>query len=267
MLEKSSNFLPDPESKVRMRQKFVLAVFTIAAALAISLSLPKPSVNATMPSTPVVVELFTSEGCSSCPPADRLLAQLQQKHQLENAELLLLGEHVDYWNGLGWRDRFSSGDFTERQKDYARALRLSSAYTPQAVVDGHVDVLGSDESGLERAILRAAGVPKTARVSLKWSGDDQVNVAVANAPNGRVLLAVTEDDLTTQVDAGENGGRTLHHSAVVRQLRELGPAANGAYESAVKINWKPEWKRANCRIIVFVQSDTGPVLGAASLKL
>src|SRR4051794_12486359 len=103
----------------------------------------------------VVVELFTSEGCSSCPPADALLRD-QQARGLPDADLVLLGEHVDYWNHLGWRDAFSSAQFTARQQDYVAHLRLASAYTPQAVVDGRAELIGSDESELHRAITASA---------------------------------------------------------------------------------------------------------------
>ena len=249
-----------------MRRKLVLGLITVAIAIAVSLSVPRPSMKANTVSTPVVVELFTSEGCSSCPPADRLLAELQQQHTLDNAELILLGEHVDYWNELGWKDRFSSADFTERQRQYARSIGLDSPYTPQAVVDGHVDVLGSDPSKLKRAIRRAAGEPKPAQVELKWAGSNRLQVSVTNAEKARVLLAITEDDLTTAVGGGENGGHTLHHSAVVRELRDLGQAKNGTFQKEIGVDWRPDWKRANSRVAVLVQLGNGQVLGAASLK-
>jgi hypothetical protein len=249
-----------------MRQKIVLALITIAVAIAIALSVPRPSINANNVPTPVVIELFTSEGCSSCPPADRLLSDLQQQHTRDNAELILLGEHVDYWNNLGWKDRFSSGDFTDRQREYATSLGLPSAYTPQMVVDGHIDVLGNDQHSLEGAIGRAASTPKPARVALKWSAPNLLNVSVDNAAKGRILLAITEDNLSTQVGAGENGGTTLRHAAVVRQLQSLGTTKDGKYQNEVKLNWSPDWKRDNTRVIVLVQLADSQVVGAASLK-
>jgi hypothetical protein len=249
-----------------MRRKFVLALITVAVVIAIAVTLPKAPGNANTVPTPVVVELFTSEGCSSCPPADRLLLELQHQHTLENAELILLGEHVDYWNRLGWKDRFSSADFTERQRRYVNNLGLRSAYTPQAVVDGQVDVLGSDQRGLERAILRAASSPKPAKINLTWPAPDRLGISVVNAEQGRVVLAVTEDDLTTDVGGGENGGRTLHHAAVVRELRELGKSKDGTYQNDVTLNWRPDWKRSNSRVVVFVQRGDGQVLGASSLS-
>ncbi len=249
-----------------MRNKLLLALLTIAVMVAIAFNLPESKGNTNKPITPVVVELFTSEGCSSCPPADKLLIELQQQHTLDNAELILLGEHVDYWNGLGWKDRFSSAAYTERQKQYVRAMRLSSAYTPQAVVDGHIDVLGSDEGGLEKAIARAADNPKPAKVSLSWKSSGLLRISVTDAPDARVLLAITEDGLTTQVDAGENGGRTLRHAAVVRELREIGTTKSGSYDGDVKVDWRPEWQASNSRAIVLAQTGSGQVLGAAALK-
>ena len=249
-----------------MRNKVLLACLAVAVLVAIATNLPESRGNSNVAITPVVVELFTSEGCSSCPPADKLLMKLQQQHSLENAELTLLGEHVDYWNGLGWKDRFSSAAFTERQRQYVGAMRLSSAYTPQAVVDGHIDVLGSDEGALERAVLRAASTPKPAQVSLNHAEGDALEVKVANAENARVLLAITEDELTTQVDAGENGGRTLHHAAVVRELRELAKTKDGRYAGEVKVSWRPEWKAGNLRVVVLAQLSNGQVVGAASVK-
>jgi hypothetical protein len=249
-----------------MRPKLVLAIITVAGVVAIGLNMSKTRVDANAVSTPVVVELFTSEGCSSCPPADRLLGELQQQHTLKNAELILLGEHVDYWNELGWKDRFSSAEFTERQRQYASSLRLESAYTPQAVVDGRFDVVGNDQSGLERAIVRAASSPKPAQVSLSWSEEKLLHVAAANAFDSHVLLAVTEDDLSTQVGAGENGGRTLRHAAVVRELRDLGATKNGEFQTEVKLDWRPEWKKSNSHVVVLVQTANRQLVGAASVN-
>src|SRR5579871_3134619 len=110
--------------------------------------------------TPVVVELFTSEGCSSCPPADAVLARLKHDQPVEGAEVIALSEHVDYWNYIGWSDPFSSHDFSARQSGYARAFRLNEVYTPQAVIDGRAEILGSDQGRAEEEIARAARTPK-----------------------------------------------------------------------------------------------------------
>ncbi len=249
-----------------MQRIVILALLAIAISAGMVFVFPGPRVNANTIPTPVVVELFTSEGCSSCPPADKLLGQLQRQQKLENAELILLGEHVDYWNGLGWKDRFSSPTFTERQRQYVGSMNLQSAYTPQAVVDGHIDVVGNDERGLEKAILRSASTPKLGVVSLQWTAPGLLHVRVTNSQNAQVLLAITEDDLSTQVGGGENGGRVLRHAAVVRELRRLATTKQGSYEGDVKVAWQPEWKPDNLRAIVLVQLGNGQVLGAASLK-
>lgn len=233
--------------------------------LAIALALLTTTSRA---ATPVVVELFTSEGCSSCPPADALLSKLHQSGTVEGAEVLILGEHVDYWNHLGWSDRFSSAGFTQRQGEYARRFDLDSSYTPQMVIDGRTELVGNDERGVRRQLALAAHAPKPAQVKLSWNGDSllQVDVNTANGDDEKVLLAITEDGLSTQVGNGENGGRTLRHSGVVRELREVGQVHHGQFASVVKAARHPDWKSENLRAVVFVQkSGHGDITGAASL--
>ena len=216
----------------------------------------------------VVVELFTSEGCSSCPPADALLSKLRLAGTVEGAEVLVLGEHVDYWNRLGWADRFSSAALTQRQGDYARRFALDSSYTPQMVIDGHAELVGNDERGVHRQLAMAALLPKPAQVQLSWNGDGQLEVAIAGAgeDGARVLLAITEDGLSTQVGGGENGGRTLRHSGVVRELREIGSLRHGQFSSTVKPSHHSDWKTENLRAVVFVQkAGNNDILGASSL--
>ncbi len=187
---------------------------------------------------PVVVELFTSEGCSSCPPADAVLLDLSRHTQDGGSDLILLGEHVDYWNYIGWTDRFSSAQFSDRQSEYAKKFHLGSVYTPQMVIDGHVQFVGNDVSEVQRKIQQEAQQPKPAQVSLKWEGKSRLNIKVQSptAPHSKVLLAVTEDGLSTSVGSGENGGRTLHHAAVVRQLRDLGSANKSIFETTVDVS-------------------------------
>jgi hypothetical protein len=224
--------------------------------------------NSTAARNPVVVELFTSEGCSSCPPADRLLARLQSQHTLAGAELILLGEHVDYWNDLGWKDRFAQHSFTERQEQYGRTLP-AQVYTPQMVVDGHIDVAGNDDSAVERSITTAAKTEKAARVKLNWSAPDQLGVAVDGAEaHAGVLLFITEDNLSTQVKSGENGGTTLHHAAVVRELRRLGETTNSSFQQSVKLTLDPQWQKLALRAIVLVQQQRSEkILGASALPM
>ncbi len=211
-------------------------------------------------STAVVVELFTSEGCSSCPPADALLARLAREG-LPGTRVLGLSEHVDYWNGPGWRDPFSSRVFTERQEDYARRLGVDTVYTPQAVVDGEAQVLGGDEASLRAAILRAARAPRGTLV-LRRSPE---GVAVEGAwPGGRavVRVALVEDGVESRVTGGENAGRMLRHDGVVRWLGTAGEG-DGAWRGAVAL---PPAGRGRLRVIAFAQSTrTGRVLAAGEL--
>lgn len=226
--------------------------------------------SSTQTSNPVLVELFTSEGCSRCPPADAVLAKLRERHLPGQGQLLLLGEHVDYWNHLGWSDPFSSPAFSQRQNDYARILHLDSVYTPQMVIDGRVEVIGSDANAVNANIDAAAKTPKPANILMQRAGSGpQIHITVdkAGAQASRVMLAITEDALTTSVEEGENGGRTLHHAAVVRQLRTLGTTAQGAFAGDAEIAPQPGWKPENITVIVFVQDERhGTILGGASLK-
>jgi len=215
--------------------------------------------------TPVVVELFTSEGCSSCPPADALLMKLSQQQAGAGTELVLLGEHVDYWNYIGWTDRFSSAQFSQRQSDYGRALH-SSVYTPQMVIDGSTEFVGSDASVARRNIAAAAKDPKRAQVTLRWDSNNRLHISVqsSSTEHSTVLLAVTEDGLSTSVEAGENGGRTLNHAAVVRQLREIGAVDKGALEANVDATPHAGWDAAKLKIVVLVQDPASmKILGAA----
>jgi hypothetical protein len=212
--------------------------------------------------------LFTSEGCSSCPPADALLSKLGQSGAIEGAEVLILGEHVDYWNHLGWADRFSLAGVSQRQGEYAHRFKLDSSYTPQMVIDGHAELVGNDESGVRRQLTLAAHARKLAKVKLSWNKDDQLQVEIdgTSEGNGQVLLAITEDGLSTQVGKGENGGRTLRHSGVVRELREIGSLRQGQFSAAVKTAPHPDWKSENLRAVVFVQKPGhGDIIGAASV--
>jgi hypothetical protein len=240
-------------------------VFPVAFALLMSATLA----NAQTPAPgPVVIELFTSEGCSSCPPADRMLAQLQNQHKLGNAELIVLGEHVDYWNSLGWQDRFSQHSLTQRQESYARVSN-TQVYTPELVVDGQPSDTGSDPAAILRSINGSARRPKQAQVSTDWAGPGQLRVSVANGGNGNaVLLFVTEDDLSTKVKAGENGGTTLHHAAVVRQVRRLGETRKGSFNDTAAIKWDPDWQPKAVRFLVLVQerNGAGKIVGAAAVK-
>lgn len=216
----------------------------------------------------VVIELFTSEGCSSCPPADALLTRLGHGKSSNGAEVIPLGFHVDYWNYLGWQDRFSSHAFSERQEKYAARFN-EGPYTPQLVVDGESQLVGSDSAGAENAIVQAASRLQESDVELSWESPDKLLVvatAKENAPSAQVLMAITEDSLASNVAAGENGGHVLHHSAVVRDLRLLGQLSHGRLQIEVPIKSAKDWKPQDLRLVVFLQgAPVGPIIGAASI--
>jgi len=232
------------------------------------------------PRVPVLAELFTSEGCSSCPAADDLLRRLIAEQPIDGVEVLGLSEHVDYWDRLGWKDPFSSRRFTDRQQAYARVFGSDRIYTPQLVIDGRLEVVGSDWQQVRRAIVESAKRPHCAIVvSASVSADGRtatVRAAVTGVPrevsrNGAtLLLAVVEDDLATDVARGENARRRLHHAAVVRVLEEagsLGPASTSG-EFTQTIDIESGWRRDRLRIVAFLQNArTRAVVGAGSARL
>jgi hypothetical protein len=219
---------------------------------------------------PVVIELFTSEGCSSCPPAEAMLTKLSTQRDTSIAHLILLEEHVTYWNSSKFTDRFSNQQFTDRQAAYVKDMRLETEYTPQVVIDGHLQTSGNKPATVQQLILQQAKESKPTTVSLKLVSPDRLDVIV-QGPAGtkaQVLFAVTEDHLVTDVHGGENQGRTLQHDAVVRVMESLGTLSNGQLEKTVKIPTNREWKGTDLRAIVLVQDkNSGAMLGAATLPL
>ncbi|HYL92611.1 MAG TPA: DUF1223 domain-containing protein [Alphaproteobacteria bacterium] len=216
----------------------------------------------------VVVELFTSEGCSSCPPADRLLASLEQERSTNGAEIIPLGFHVDYWDFQGWRDRFDSPAYTSRQEQYAERFHIQGPYTPQMVIDGEEEFVGSSSSHARSAIASAAASPQLAEIEISAPKPDSLAVKVtAPGPStAQVLFAITEDNLESKVAAGENGGHVLRHAAVVRDLRVLGRLDRGSLQVSVPLKLDASWKKQDLRYVVFVQDGTlGKIGGAASL--
>jgi hypothetical protein len=253
-----------------MKRIFALATLVVAV-ISVCVVVVAKTTDAGLPRKAVVVELFTSEGCSSCPPADELLGHLRHDLSAKNIQVIPLGFHVDYWDGLGWKDRFSSASFTQRQEQYARNLKVDGPYTPEMVVDGAVEFVGNDAERAQGAIRQEAAQPEIATVKISPAITDQLAVQVKSPVSGGegvVMLAITEDNLATQVGAGENGGRTLHHAAVVRELRPLGKLHEGSFEATVPLKLEKEWKHADLRAIVFVQqAPSGRIEGATSVAL
>ena len=217
---------------------------------------------------PVVVELFTSEGCSSCPPADALLRDLEARQPIAGVEIIPLGFHVDYWDELGWKDRFSSAAYTRRQHDYGARFRLESVYTPQMVVGGRFELVGNDAARVLELIRQRAAAPR-AQVELSRAADGALEIQVTGAaPGSRILVAVTEGSLGTSVRAGENRGRELRHTAVAHWLRDLGATRDAPFQARVALPVNGDWRRQNLRAVVWVQRpDAGEIVGAATLAL
>lgn len=227
---------------------------------------------------PVLVELFTSEGCSSCPPADRVLQKMQEHQPVANALVIPLSEHVDYWNYIGWTDPFSSAANSERQRGYAGSFGLDSVYTPQMVVNGRAEFVGSDRARAEAAIEQAADAPHAviqAKADPLDGSHVRIRIRVDNLPSIRrddtaeVLLAVAEDRLHSSVARGENAGRSLNHTAVLRRLRPVGTASPGqSFVANPSLTIDPAWKRNDLTAAVFVQERAGRrVLGTAAVPL
>lgn len=254
-----------------MRFKYLLLAAIAFSIAGICLSMTRTkTLTPTAGRRTVVVELFTSEGCSSCPPADALLGHLRQDYLSKNIQVIPLGFHVDYWNSLGWKDRFSSAEFTRRQEQYEPSLNVDGPYTPQMVVDGSAEFVGNDVDRAKKTIENEAGQPDTVAVIISSAAGGQLKVEARgnNSSAATVFLAITEDNLTTNVGGGENGGRTLHHAAVVREFRQLGQLRVGSFAATVAINLESEWKRKDLRAVVFVQkAPGGKILGAASIGL
>ncbi len=255
------------KSRAMMPILFSLILISAGAVASIPRAGSNVTVNAAANSrVPVLVELFTSEGCSSCPPADALLARIDMQQPIANAEAIVLEQHVDYWDDQGWKDPFASSAATRRQEDYAKSMG-AEVYTPQMVIDGQVEFIGSDSGRARQAIESAASTPK-AEMQLSWVGEAvgesrTLHIHAGKLPAGsdsdgaEVMLAVTEGRLHSDVRRGENAGRGLEHDGVVRELVRLGKAnanADASYDSQNAVKLGKDWKRDNLRAVVFIQS-------------
>jgi hypothetical protein len=252
-----------------------LLLAAILVALGMFAAKPKPPSTTgdtiTTGRRPILLELFTSEGCSSCPPADRLLETFDRTQPVSGAELIVLSEHVDYWNRLGWTDPFSSALFTQRQQDYVTQLHLDGAYTPQLMIDGQKDVVGSDERAARSAILKAETHAKAAiDLNAQRSRNGvKVELGVTGGGQGTELYVVLADDYAqSQVMRGENSGHILHHVAVVRTLLLAGKTnMQGVLARDLTMPLKDDDSRA-LRVVVFLQdSGSKHVLGVAQTRL
>jgi len=219
---------------------------------------------------PVVIELFTSEGCSSCPPADRLLSALDKEQPISGAQLIVLSEHVDYWNTQGWIDPYSSHEFSERQQKYGNALGVADIYTPQAVIDGKLEVVGNSSSKVGAAIqtaLREKKIPLRLQASRSDSGIHIELQAGDGMKRGeQVYFAVAEDEVASKVSAGENSGHMLTHTAVVRSLSKAGKF-DGEGHLTADIKTGPRWGKRLRVVALLADHEGGKILGAAVTEL
>jgi hypothetical protein len=241
-----------------------------------------PPASASVELTPVVVELFTSEGCSSCPPADALLAKMESAQPFKGVQVIAIEEHVDYWNQQGWVDPFSSIEWTGRQQVYAAAFRQDGPYTPQMVVNGRAQLVGSRADQAVKAVEDAHEVAAV-QVKLSASGSGNPNephfavsvgklTQLSPGDSAEVWLAITESGLASQVSRGENAGRNLSHASVLRTLRRIGNADarsdSLSFQGDAPLKLKPGWKRENLTAVILVQEKKSRrILGAASQKI
>lgn len=210
---------------------------------------------------PVLIELFTSEGCPTCPPADRNLTFLETEQPFAEAELITLSLHVDYWNSRSWKDEFSSPMFSRRQDIYGQIFKISSVYTPQMIVDGQKQFAGTDLAKVQKAIVESAKSEK-GKVELTTvedkNGGTKLQVKISDLPKheiSTVFLAVAEDNLSSNRSSSSGTKRVF--TSVVRELQSLGflSAEQKSLETEIFLQYQPNWKMENLKLVVFVQEN------------
>jgi len=225
---------------------------------------------------PVVLELFTSEGCSSCPPADQLLQSLDEKQPFNGADLVVLSEHVDYWNGEGWVDPYSSRLFSERQRMYAERFALDGVYTPQVVIDGQRETVGGNAVAIQKAVeaaTRDRKVTLTLGSAVRDGNRITVHLNSGDLPGGQgattVYVALAENKVQSKISGGENGGHFLTHVAVVRSLARVGTVKGGAsFSKDIKLSLPAAIGGSGFRVVAFLQDDrTHNIVGATYEKI
>lgn len=240
-----------------------LLVLAAAAVLLLVAPAPDRGAHAEPGSQPVVVELYTSQGCNSCPPADAFLTELAARD-----DVLALSMHVDYWNYIGWHDPFSRPEVTERQRGYVKALGLRVVYTPQMVIDGRHDVVGTDRGAVEKAIGEAAS---RRHLAVALAGDARAGFRVSLPQTtleepATVWLVLYDRAHETPVKRGENAGRTIRNSNVVRAIVPIGRWSGEATAMVIDVTPAQTAGRDACAVIV-QHGETGPVLGAATMAI
>lgn len=237
----------------------------------IALFVTMPLATAAQP-TPVVVELFTSEGCSSCPPADDVLRRLAEQQPIAGIEIIAIGEHVDYWDYLGWPDRFATAEFSELQRNYARTRRDGRVHTPQVVVNGQAMAVGNRESTV-KALARNAARQPIDRLPVRVVSQDAdaltIEVTVPESARGLELRALlVERGLSTAVRHGENAGKRLAHAPTARSVVSQRVGDAGVMQLTVPLpKSAPEFVADNGELVVLIQRQAGAVLAAGQVAL
>ncbi|WP_343694396.1 DUF1223 domain-containing protein [Flavobacterium sp.] len=209
-----------------------------------------------------LLELYTSEGCSSCPPADELLGKIQ--NELKDKNVYVLSYHVDYWDKQGWKDIFSNADFTKRQYDYAKYMEKDPIYTPQVIINGKIDYVGSQETSLRNGIKSALSKPVSASLNLETNQNANslaVNYSVeGTSKNSRLLIAVVQKEAKSNVRRGENAHRVLSHYQIVRNLQSVD--LNKAKKGTASVHLPKNYNAQDFEIIGFIQDmNSGAILG------
>jgi hypothetical protein len=267
-------------------KEFPGIVFRLALALFILCNVFVSNTKAQTPTgeadrKPVIVELFTSEGCSTCPPADELLQKLEAQQPVAGAEVVALEEHVDYWNHDGWNDPYSSAEWTERQTVY-RTVFNQTEYTPQMIVDGQSQFVGSNGREalvkIEKAAHRVQTDVAINSEAADARGSQRFTVSVGKLAGNtagdvaEIWLAVTEDGLQSSVNRGENAGHVLRHTGTLRSLHKIGTADVSAvsvsFKADSRVKFESRWNPENLHVVVFVQEKKSrKILGASSAKV
>jgi|CXWL01.1.fsa_nt_gi hypothetical protein len=218
-----------------------------------------------------LVELFSSEGCSSCPPADDLLREITHQAKVDNQRIFTLSFQVDYWNYLGWTDPFSNSEFTRRQHQYAQILRSSSVYTPQMIINGKTGFVGSDRVKAKKAIAEYLTVPSVQSISLELKSHDAAQIQLSyscdliSADDAVIHFALVESGLQSQVTAGENQGRVLKHENIVREFKTIPLSGR---KGSVFFNNPSGSDEGRFSVIAYIQNEKDmTILGADSIDI
>ena len=209
-----------------------------------------------------LIELFTSEGCSSCPAADKLLAQIREA--AGDKPVYVLAYHIDYWDHLGWKDLFSNPEYSKRQRQYSAWLCTEQIYTPQVVVNGKTECVGSNEAEVKERISQALNTPAASSLSLQAKPQGQKVVidyrAAGQATDSRLLIAMVQKHAVRKIQRGENGGRTLEHTSIVRDLHSFKAEPHGSHELSLPEGFNPQdWEIMG----MLQRSKNGEIIAAA----